>query len=297
MSKAISKRGNYYAVLPANVRYDEQLSSSAKLLYAEITSLCDSNCQCFATNRYFAELYGMDSRTIRRLIAELESKNYVSVNIIKEQGNRRFINADSGSIIAAKINKKIADPTDKNVLSPCGQKCPDPMDKNVHTPLGHFCPAPINMNKSLNPIKRESEISKPASEKLQNPAPALDAVRKYFADKKYTSDPEHFHAHYEAKGWPVMAWDKAADVWEKRERKMYPGKGTGHGARGTSGKDCIVCGKEGSKFQNDGRGGPDKWLCEECRVAFRSREKNWGTWSREAIADVVDSALAAKGAR
>ena len=47
---------SYYAVIPANVRYDKTLPPLARLMYAEITALSNQYGYCFATNKYFAEL-------------------------------------------------------------------------------------------------------------------------------------------------------------------------------------------------------------------------------------------------
>jgi hypothetical protein len=56
----------YYAIIPANVRYDTSLSPSARILYAEITCLCNKKGYCWASNSYFAGLYDVDRSTITK---------------------------------------------------------------------------------------------------------------------------------------------------------------------------------------------------------------------------------------
>src|SRR5699024_12232676 len=69
---------SYYAIIPANVRYDKDLINGAKLLYGEITALCNQEGYCWAGNSYFAELYSVTNRTISNWINTLESKGYIT---------------------------------------------------------------------------------------------------------------------------------------------------------------------------------------------------------------------------
>lgn len=68
---------SYWSVTPANVRYCKNIPDGAKLLYGEITALCNERGYCWASNDYFAELYGKDSRTMQRWIKALESERFI----------------------------------------------------------------------------------------------------------------------------------------------------------------------------------------------------------------------------
>ena len=71
---------NYYAIIPADVRYDKDLPANAKLLYGEIGSLANKKGYCFAANAYFAELFGISERQITRLLNSLAVKGYISIS-------------------------------------------------------------------------------------------------------------------------------------------------------------------------------------------------------------------------
>mgnify|MGYP003624992054 FL=1 len=77
---------SYYAIIPANVRYSN-LKPNTKLLYGEITALASKEGYCFASNRYFAELYDVTKNTISSWISDLHKAGFVKVQIIKE-GNQ-----------------------------------------------------------------------------------------------------------------------------------------------------------------------------------------------------------------
>ena len=82
---------SYYAVIPATVRYDSDLSSTAKLLYAEITALCNEKGYCWATNAYFSELYSISDRQVQRILKQLCDKHYIKIIIEKKTKRKIFI--------------------------------------------------------------------------------------------------------------------------------------------------------------------------------------------------------------
>lgn len=80
----------YYAIIPANVRYDKDLVPNAKLLYGEITALCNEKGYCWASNQYFAELYNVSDRTIKNWISQLADKGYIQRSVKYREGTKEI---------------------------------------------------------------------------------------------------------------------------------------------------------------------------------------------------------------
>jgi conserved domain protein len=101
------ERPNYYAILPANVRYDKRLSANAKLLYCEITALANAKGYCYASNNYFSELFSVDTRSVQRWILNLKDYGYITINFENNKDLRTrkiFIVKETDQI---KINETI----------------------------------------------------------------------------------------------------------------------------------------------------------------------------------------------
>ena len=82
----------YWAVLPASVRYDRRLTQTAKLLYAEISCLAQADGYCWATDAYFAELFGCSVSTVSRALRTLAEAGYIRVErAANAKGTERHI--------------------------------------------------------------------------------------------------------------------------------------------------------------------------------------------------------------
>lgn len=107
---------SYYAIIPANVRYDEELTANAKLIYGEITALCNEKGFCWAGNSYFAELYKVSKKSISTWINQLVDKGYISTEIIYKDGSKeilhrylRILHGGVEEIVNTPIEEKVKD--------------------------------------------------------------------------------------------------------------------------------------------------------------------------------------------
>lgn len=91
MKETTLHRG-YYAIIPATIRYDKNITPNAKLLYAEITALCNEKGYCWASNAYFAELYGVSKTSISNWISSLQKNGYISVDMIYKENSKEIQN-------------------------------------------------------------------------------------------------------------------------------------------------------------------------------------------------------------
>ena len=111
----------YYAIIPANVRYDKDLAPNAKLLYGEITALCNEKGYCWASNQYFAELYGVSVLSVKRWVNSLVTKGYVYRTLTykpnSKEVDKRILSIDGGIKIDTTSVQKCYDPSIKNDTS------------------------------------------------------------------------------------------------------------------------------------------------------------------------------------
>lgn len=153
------KRPGYYAVIPAEVRYDRNLTPNARLLYAEITALLNDEGYCFASNAHFAELYEVKERTVSGWISELRKRGYITV----------FVDRDmDGKVACRKIRVAVS--------APNGQ----PVEEIFHTPGKSFRGGIEEnfqyTNLSNTNIEKENIKEKPSARKKNPPKAVIDPM-------------------------------------------------------------------------------------------------------------------------
>ena len=202
----------YYAIIPANVRYDKDLSANCKLLYGEITALCNEKGYCWATNNYFAELYGTSKETISRWISKLVERNYIFSEIIYKDGTKE---------IDSRILKVVNTPIDENVNTPIDENVNTPIDENVKGNNTSINNTSIIKEKD---ISNKLDISKKKKETVAKKfiKPTVDEVRQYCLEANINIDANRFIDFYESKGWRVGSaamkdWKAALRNWARRD--------------------------------------------------------------------------------
>ena len=91
-----NERPNYYAIITADVRYDNELTDKAKLLYGEITCLSNKEGYCFASNNYFAKLYNCTARAIQNSLSLLQEKGYIKIVVENNFERKIFLTSAGG---------------------------------------------------------------------------------------------------------------------------------------------------------------------------------------------------------
>lgn len=144
-------RPGYYAVIPADVRYDDRIPANAKLLYGEISALIGASGYCFASNAYFASLYKLSERTVSGLIGKLQESKYIDVILQKDP--------KTGQVIKRLIYLKV---------SSCDER---PLEEIFYTPRKYFREGIENIfqdnNLSNTEYRKENKKEKTGREKAQ----------------------------------------------------------------------------------------------------------------------------------
>ena len=180
----MKEKPNYYAILTAEVRYSKALTPNAKLLYAEITALCNMNGKCTASTEYFCRLYEVSRVSIQKWLKNLEENNHIRrVNIYK-QGSKEILTRVI-TLVNSPSKEKFTDNTNINII-----------------------------NTNLTDSNKKALFKKPT----------LDEVKNYCILRKNNIEAESFIDFYESKDWLIgknkmKDWKACVRTWESREKK------------------------------------------------------------------------------
>lgn len=125
----------YYAIIPANVRYDKDLAPNAKLLYGEITALCNEKGYCWASNQYFADLYHSSISAVQKWVSALVKKGYINLELVYKEGTKQI------------LQRKLYITPGVNIYTTSHKNLYDPGVKNYMTPGVNIC---VENNKDIN---------------------------------------------------------------------------------------------------------------------------------------------------
>ena len=191
----MDEKPNYYAVIPANVRYDATLRANEKLLYGEITALAQKTVECWASNKYFSELYEVKPNAIATWIRHLKEREYIIVDY--EYKGKEI---DKRVIKIGGIQKD-------NTYS---QK-----DRGVFTKeYGGIIQKGEENNTSINNTSKKE---------IYKERPTIEEVRDYCINVRHNNvDYQKFYDYFnegnwiDSKGNKVRNWKQKIITWEKK---------------------------------------------------------------------------------
>lgn len=179
----MENKKNYYAIIPAPVRYCKKLKANEKLMFGELTALANEKGFCFASNDYFANLYDVSKTSVSKWISNLEKNKFIRLKMIYQKGTKQI---KERRIYIAPLLKKTSIPIEENFNTPVEEKLK------------------VNIYNNINNIKKEYTTK---SEKRQ------------FDDKTKTAFP-HFAALFDLKYRPKTETQKIKwlDCLDKLQR-------------------------------------------------------------------------------
>lgn len=186
----------YYAIIPASVRYDKSLTPNAKLLYGEITALCNEKGYCWAGNDYFAGLYDVSKTSISKWISALRDSGYINIQLEYAEGTKQILH---------RYIRLVKDPIEDKLNTPL-TKVKDPIEEKLI----------VNntVNTTTNNTMNKGRFTPPTLTEV------IDQCNRTGAN----IDPQGFIDFYESKGWMIgknkmKCWKSAIRTWTRKERE------------------------------------------------------------------------------
>ena len=211
----------YYAIIPADVRYDVRLTPNAKLLYGEITALCNEKGFCWAMNEYFADLYSVSKVSVSKWVGNLRDCGYIEVQMQYKEGTKQITNR---YIRLSTPLKENFNTLTKISLIPSQRKVKDPIKEKFkdNTTVNNTINNTSNIGETSSPVVHEEKElvvqtkKKPVKRFVP---PTLQEVIDYCNQTQAGIDPSSFWSFYESKGWMIgknkmKSWPHAIGTWK-----------------------------------------------------------------------------------
>ena len=220
----MEEKKSYYAIIPANVRYDKNLKLLSRLLYGEITALCNEKGYCWATNKYFSELYNVSIQTISGCINQLKENNYIFIEFQYKENSKeiikRFLKIKECSI-KENLNtysKNFEYPIKENFKGGIKENLKDnntsinnTINNNIHDEFINFWNLyPRKVNKANAQKAYKKALKKADSEKI------IKGLKTYINDIKIKNTKNEYIAH--ASTW--LNGERWLDFEEIEQNKM-----------------------------------------------------------------------------
>lgn len=185
--------------IPKEIWLADNIGWSAKLLLVEIDSLAQ-NGECFASNEYLGQFFGLSKDRISKLISELKEKGYIETKLIYKPDTKQI---------------------EKRIITTIGyrRKCLEGIGENNYTPIGENAEDnnTLSNNTSINTKENKGKAARFTP-------PTLEDVQAYIDENNFKIDAAQFIDYYTANGWiagknKMKDWRATVRNWNRRENK------------------------------------------------------------------------------
>lgn len=175
--------------IPREIWLASELTLLEKIFLVEIDSL-DNEQNCYASNAYFAEFFGISKGRCTQIIKSLEAKGFIQIQLIRDK---------------KAIKKRVI-----RVV------------RKLNTPLSKTKYPYLENAEGNNTYLNNTDIGGKPPKRFTKPS--LAQVTEYKNQNQYISDPQAFLDYHESRGWvvgrsPMKDWKGAFRRWETNEKK------------------------------------------------------------------------------
>lgn len=230
---------NYMGWIPAPLRYHKDIPASAKLLFSELTSLANSTGFCWATNSYFAELYGVAQTTISEWVRALKDAGFIRVEIDKKGGNQRRVFITGGLRDSGKTSSAFPEEGSSAFPEPSILENSTLLNSTVkasQAPHGNSQPNSIKTKARKEIKSKETDLLAGAGAGRKKFIPPTKAeveleMRGHGLNGDAANEAAKFTGHHGMLGWkigsrPMVDWKCAVQKWIAQKKDFAPAAGS-----------------------------------------------------------------------